>query len=283
MSDQGDWRGLSRWEQECSDRVDESESTIGSQIAAERDAVAQRLFLLFQTSATSVAQLYKECQSGVRLWTSFQNAASSVTSLYKECVESQKRQQELAIQFGNHRRNKDILAWAHNRKRSIRREDLISFLSGRNPRLSPPTQTGRNGAQWGSPRRFDVQRGLTCLSLSAGVPSSGEATGAPHSSHGPIDDDDLGTFRQALALSAFTVGAASGAHHSSSPRTSKTADLSHFITEEFARHGRKRTLPLPSHGHHSVASASQDGLLRGSPTSDDVIMDSPQHKRPKYL
>ncbi|OQR67118.1 UPF0472 protein C16orf72-like, partial [Tropilaelaps mercedesae] len=47
-----------------------------------------------------------ECQNGVRLWTSFQNAASAVTTLYKECVELQKRQQELAVQFGVHRRNK---------------------------------------------------------------------------------------------------------------------------------------------------------------------------------
>ena len=70
MSDQGDWRGLSGWEQECSDFVDESESSIEGQITAERDAVAQRLFLLFQTSATSVAQLYKgRCPpSYIELW-----------------------------------------------------------------------------------------------------------------------------------------------------------------------------------------------------------------------
>lgn len=60
---------------------------------------------MFYVVAVSVI----ECQNGVRLWTSFQNAASAVTTLYKECVELQKRQQELSVQFGVHRRNKVII------------------------------------------------------------------------------------------------------------------------------------------------------------------------------
>ncbi|XP_022665628.1 UPF0472 protein C16orf72 homolog [Varroa jacobsoni] len=286
---------LSRWEQECSEVVTEAEASLEAQTTTERDANAQRLFLLFQTSATSVAQLYKECQNGVRLWTSFQNAASAVTTLYKECVELQKRQQELSVQFGVHRRNKDVLAWAHKRKRSIRREDLISFLSGRNPRMSPPSQGSRSSGQWGSPRRFDVQRGLTRLSLGAGGTSAeSPVAGLTGAASGLVEDDDLGTFRQALAFSAITVGASSGGHHSS-PRVSKTAELSHFITEEFARHGRKRPLPVASlhHASHSMpatvvtnSTMQSDDVIHhrsGASIEDDVIMGSPQHKRSKYL
>ncbi|XP_026541605.1 UPF0472 protein C16orf72-like [Notechis scutatus] len=46
----------------------------------------QKLWHLFQNSATAVAQLYKDrvCQQpGLSLWVPFQNAATAVTNLYK--------------------------------------------------------------------------------------------------------------------------------------------------------------------------------------------------------
>ena len=67
----------------------------------------------------------------VSLWVPFQNAASSVTALYKDCIESQRKSIEMGYQGGMQRRNKEVLAWAKKRKRHIRREDLIAFLSGR--------------------------------------------------------------------------------------------------------------------------------------------------------
>ncbi|OQR74368.1 hypothetical protein BIW11_09126 [Tropilaelaps mercedesae] len=89
------------------------------------------------------------------------------------------------------------------------------------------------------------------------------------------------------------MGSGSASHHSS-PKVSKTAELSHFITEEFARHGRKRPLPVAPlhHTNHSIPAAAvtnsavqSDDVLhhRSGPIEDDVIMGSPQHKRSKFL
>lgn len=55
------------------------------------------------------------------------------------------------------------------------------------------------------PFRFDVQRGLTRLSLGAGGTSAESSVGGLASlggaASGQNEDDDLGTFRQALAFS----------------------------------------------------------------------------------
>ncbi|MBH0219728.1 DUF4588 domain-containing protein, partial [Listeria monocytogenes] len=97
----------------------------------EVDESPEKLWHMFQNSATAVAQLYKDrvChQQGLSLWVPFQNAATAVTNLYKESVDAHQRSYELGIQMGQQRRNKEVLAWVKKRRRNIRREDLISFL-----------------------------------------------------------------------------------------------------------------------------------------------------------
>lgn len=59
--------------------------------------------------------------------------------LYAESVEAHQRSYELGIQIGHQRRNKDVLAWVKKRRRTIRREDLISFLCGK----APPPRSSR--------------------------------------------------------------------------------------------------------------------------------------------
>lgn len=54
-------------------------------------------------------------------------------------MEAHQRSYDLGIQIGCQRRNKDVLAWAKKRRRTIRREDLISFLCGK----APPPRTSR--------------------------------------------------------------------------------------------------------------------------------------------
>lgn len=56
-----------------------------------------------------------------------------------ESVDAHKRSFDLGIQIGHQRRNKDVLAWVKKRRRTIRREDLISFLCGK----APPPRTSR--------------------------------------------------------------------------------------------------------------------------------------------
>ncbi|XP_077423388.1 HUWE1-associated protein modifying stress responses-like [Vanacampus margaritifer] len=53
--------------------------------------------------------------------------------MYKESMEACQRSYDLGIQIGYQRRNKEMMAWVKKRRRTIRREDLISFLCGKNP------------------------------------------------------------------------------------------------------------------------------------------------------
>ncbi|XP_032086343.1 UPF0472 protein C16orf72 homolog isoform X2 [Thamnophis elegans] len=137
----------------------------------------QKLWHLFQNSATAVAQLYKDrvCQQpGLSLWVPFQNAATAVTNLYKESVDAHQRSFDVGIHIGYQRRNKDVLAWVKKRRRTIRREDLISFLCGK----APPPRNSR------APPRLTVV-------------SPNRATSTETSSS---VETDLQPFREAIAL-----------------------------------------------------------------------------------
>ncbi len=157
------------------------------------------------------------------LWLPFQNAASSVTSLYKECIESQKRFSEFGFQIGQQRRNKELLAWAMKRKRHIRREDLIAFLSGRNTANSfghlHHHYHHSHHRTWNSPKqRLSVSDSgisaasgrtaahhsvaLTRLSLSDTLTDSNSMTNISSDNN---DETDLETFREALALSGIVI------------------------------------------------------------------------------
>ncbi|KAI4539528.1 hypothetical protein MG293_009923 [Ovis ammon polii] len=72
-------------------------------------------------------------QPGLSLWVPFQNAATAATNLYKESGDTQQRSFDIGIQIGYQRRSKNVLAWVKTRRRTIRREDLISFLCGKVP------------------------------------------------------------------------------------------------------------------------------------------------------
>lgn len=240
---------ITKWEWECIEEVERAPDP-ESQIQNEHDS-SQKLWLMFQTSATSVAQLYRDRQRGSSLWVPFQNAASSVTGLYKECVEAQRRARELGIQSGYQRRTKDVLAWAKKRKRHIRREDLVAFLSGKappshgwggspRPSLEPDSPPGVAAAP---PSRLVTPPGA------AGERSDGMSLEDP-------DDEDLETFREALAVSSPLR---SGRNHG------EGGGLSSFIAEEFARHAESRKRPAP-----------------GSTSPVDVVMESPTPKRPRF-
>ncbi|XP_051785652.1 kinesin-like protein KIF2A isoform X2 [Erpetoichthys calabaricus] len=58
-----------------------------------------------------------------------------ITTELRESMELRQRSYDLGVQIGYQRRNKDVLAWVKKCKRTIRREDLISFLYGNVPPL----------------------------------------------------------------------------------------------------------------------------------------------------
>jgi len=298
------------FEQECLQlqEVEDDRHDLEGQFTTERDASSHKLWLAFQNSAAAIAQLYQDRHQGVSLWSPFQNAAGSVTSLYKECMDSHKKISELGLQLGTQRRNKELLAWLKKRKRShIRREDVIAFLCGRSskpnthghhratgaaswmassarPRhsLSPDTSTpqGATGASSSalglhamrSPTQHNIT--LTCLSL-ADQPSNLSSSDA-------IGGGDLQTFRDALSAvvrnsSQSSFGGPNNTTSSYARRNSSRssisggvanlngpalAELNAFITEEFTRNMSQK---------------------RAASSTTDVLMESPTHKKPKFL
>lgn len=89
-------------------------------------------------------------------------------------MEAHQRSYDLGIHLGYQRRNKDVIAWVKKRRRTIRREDLISFLCGK----VPPPRTAR------APPRVAM--------VSASRPPAPET--------GSSVETDLQPFREAIAL-----------------------------------------------------------------------------------
>uniref|UniRef100_A0A7N4NPT1 HUWE1 associated protein modifying stress responses n=1 Tax=Sarcophilus harrisii TaxID=9305 RepID=A0A7N4NPT1_SARHA len=195
-------------------------------------------------------------QQGLSLWVPFQNAATAVTNLYKESVDAHQRSFDLGIQIGYQRRNKDVLAWVKKRRRTIRREDLISFLCGK----VPPPRNSR------APPRLTVV-------------SPNRATSTETSSS---VETDLQPFREAIALHGLSGAMASISVRSSTPGSPTHVssgsnasrrrnglhdmDLNTFISEEMALH-------LDNGGTRKRTSAQ----------CGDVITDSPTHKRNRMI
>lgn len=255
---------FSKWERQCLAEAEQDEPS-----EEETEQSQQKLWHLFQNSATAVAQLYKDrvCQQqqGLSLWVPFQNAATAVTNLYKESVEAHQHSYDLGIHLGYQRRNKDVLSWVKKRRRTIRREDLISFLCGK----APPPRNPR------APPKMAV--------VSPGKPASTETVSSV--------ETDLQPFREAIALHGLSgamasISVRSGAPGSpthlrdssappppppSAPRRRNglhDVDLNTFITEEMALH---------------LESAAAATRKRSSAQCADVITDSPTHKRNRML
>ncbi|XP_048868980.1 telomere attrition and p53 response 1 protein-like [Brienomyrus brachyistius] len=254
IQEHGPEHWFSNWERQCMAEAEQEEP-----IEEEADQSHQKLWHLFQNSATAVAQLYKDpvCQQqGLSMWAPFQGAATAVTNLYKESMDAHERSYDLGIQIGYQRRNKDVLAWVKKRRRTIRREDLIGFLCGK----APPSRTSRTAPK---------------LNI---VPPNRPASTESSSSV----EADLQPFREAIALHGLSGAMASisvrsgtpgsPTHVSSSSGTSRRrnglhdVDLNTFIAEEMALH-------LDNGGTRKRTSAQ----------CSDVIADSPTHKRNRMI
>lgn len=254
IQEHGPEHWFSKWERQCLAEAEQDDPP-----EEEADGSPQKLWHLFQNSATAVAQLYKDrvCQQqGLSLWVPFQNAATAVTNLYKESVDAHQRSFDLGIQIGYQRRNKDVLAWVKKRRRTIRREDLISFLCGK----VPPPRNSR------APPRLTVV-----------APSRATSTETSSSV-----ETDLQPFREAIALHGLSGAMASISVRSSTPGSPThvssgsnagrrrnglhDVDLNTFISEEMALH-------LDNGGTRKRTSAQ----------CGDVITDSPTHKRNRMI
>lgn len=242
---------LSDWEKQTIGNYWEHEPNMDDRLQNETERCSQKLYHSFQNSATSIAKLYRDqSQGGVSLWVPFQNSASRVTMLYKDGTDSINRLVDLGVAAGQQRRNKDLLSWAKKRRRHIRREDLIAYLSGKSPpvRTRPSASVGRANV------RVNVDRSSPRLPIPEGVEDN--------------EEPDLRPFRDALALqrldgamSNISVGYPGSEQQAQS--RAEDDEFHCFIMEEISRrcdsNGRKRS-PKP-----------------------DGRMDSPSRKRSRLL
>ncbi|KAF7417767.1 hypothetical protein HZH68_000420 [Vespula germanica] len=225
----------SNWEQQCVEAL-EAEPEYENQLHNVKEIYSQQMWTSFQTTASAIAQLYKDRTQGVSLWLPFQTAAGTVTSLYKDSVDSMRRCSELGIETGKQKRSKEIMNWARKKRRMIRREDLLAYLAGKPP---PP----RPHSHRSSPK----PRMMVCGSSPSQSPTQSMVV-SQTSTPGIDLDPELHTFREAIALSGSSV----------SRRSGRQAELSAFISNEFARHHKR-------------------------PASHDVDMGSPTHKRSRFM
>lgn len=268
---------ISNWERQCEIEL-ENEPDLEGQVLSERDLATQKLWYLFQNSATAVAQLFKDRNQPQVLWLPFQNAAGTITSLYKESIEALRRSAELGGQAGYQRRTRDVLAWAKKRRRHIRREELISFLTGKTLPGStalPGLPTRLHHHQRIGPRPRVCLEG-PAMHAPAGLEHHHTAGGHHHHLGGAASEFEpaLQSFREALSLAPPPPSPAAAAKASATGRRNASpvhngSELSAFISNELARHKR----PAPSQG-------SPTG---GDRHDRDVTMDSPTHKRSRLI
>merc|ERR1719350_1876658 len=101
-----------------------------SQITQELKEQAQHcLYQRFQQTAAALTQVYQGQVEEGRDWQPFQTAAGSLTLLYKDSLEELQKAAALNRKLGHQRARADLATWAKSKRRFIRREDLLSFLS----------------------------------------------------------------------------------------------------------------------------------------------------------
>ncbi|XP_043497675.1 UPF0472 protein C16orf72 homolog isoform X3 [Polistes fuscatus] len=194
----------SNWEQQCVEAL-EAEPEYENQLQNAKEIYSQQMWASFQTTASAIAQFYKDRTQNVSLWLPFQTAAGTVTSLYKgawtfldddrfvvntlDSVDSMRRCSELGIETGKQKRSKEIMNWARKKRRMIRREDLLAYLAGKPP---PP----RPHSHRSSPK----PRMMVCGSSPSQSPTQSMVV-SQTSSPGIDLDPELHTFREAISLS----------------------------------------------------------------------------------
>lgn len=186
---------LTDWEKEGADEW-ERNVEVEDTLRQESEASAQKLWSSFQTAATTISHLFKErCQENeLSLWQPFQNSAAAVTNLYKESQQCIRKSMDIGMQYGHHKRTREVLSWARKRHRNIRREDLIAYLLDKTPPKRSKPSAAAAMPLTGNMCRLSVDRSASPHQ----VPRFSSAAAAVDTTDN--SEPDLQPFRDALAL-----------------------------------------------------------------------------------
>ncbi|RDD40765.1 UPF0472 protein C16orf72-like protein [Trichoplax sp. H2] len=124
----------------------EKQNDIEELLSKDSDKVGQALYSSFQSTATSVAQLFTECCNGTAegAWTNFQSTSNSVTKLYHDGMDAYKYGIDFGTQCGYQRRTKELVNWLKKKRRLVLREEIIGFLTGMLPPSRPECPSGND-------------------------------------------------------------------------------------------------------------------------------------------
>lgn len=246
---------FSSWEEQLLIEAD-NEASYEVQSNNYQRTIEPRLWFMFQSTATAIAQLHREGhQDEDGGWEPFQHAAFAVTKLYREFSDALKTTRELATQCGHQRRNKEFLAWTRKRKRNIRREDVLNFICGRSPHRT--TTLTRSSKQ------------------------------SPHPHH-PPHEHDLQQFHEAVSLQGLS-GAMAGISvcsqsSSPNPRSQRSPPIIGFPLDiaNPEERSNKRNDPSPStsslRGHFELTSSRKRNPSTESSNSDCLPICKRQRK-----
>lgn len=194
----------------------DTDRLLNEKLLADKEQTNQRLFQSFQTSACAVAQMFKDkstpgSDSHNLAWQSFQNSAGAITVLYKDSLEACKVHLDLGVAIGQQRKVKEIINWLKKKKRrSIRKDELISLLIGRQFSLPVPNSSFNsnpfaNQSSQNQPQQTSSQNNLSTLSHKnrGSAPPQAQNQAAQNARSNTLSENacsDLATFREALIM-----------------------------------------------------------------------------------
>lgn len=195
----------------------DTDSLLNEKLLADKEQTNQRLFQSFQTSACTVAQMFKDKSTAGSdthnlAWQSFQNSAGAITVLYKESLDACKVHLDLGVAIGQQRKVKEIINWLKKKKRrSIRKDELISLLIGRQFTLPVPNSSF-NSNPFANQSLQNQQQAASCQQNSLStiaqknrgqIPQQTQNQVVQNSRSNTLSENacsDLATFREALIM-----------------------------------------------------------------------------------
>lgn len=132
---------LSKWELEAIDSVEQRYEEVALKANVDSEACLLRLENRFKEVALAITQLYTSYHSGstntrADAYSAFRTAACKLTDFYNESKDCHSVIRERSRRYGQTSKDRDLAKWTKARRRMVRREDILSSITGK----SPPTR-----------------------------------------------------------------------------------------------------------------------------------------------
>jgi hypothetical protein len=124
---------------------------------------------------------------------------SNLLLCFAESQQCIRKSMDIGMQYGHHKRTREVLSWARKRHRNIRREDLIAYLLDKTPPKRSKPSAAAAMPLTGNMCRLSVDRSASPHQ----VPRFSSAAAAVDTTDN--SEPDLQPFRDALALQGMQL------------------------------------------------------------------------------